>query len=181
MVPLPSWKGESSLWNTRHVGEAIKRGGITFWDVVAVSGWVQTSKDKDLYQYCVDMVTLLMLCVEAYDTIAEGMATAAVAHKAEYNSLTKAHISLSYGLTYPENLMKKQDKQKHVATGGWYWTTAWLSFLAFKGAFINGAKDSIMSALCEVLGMIQNAIDFASLLTTQPLAHAIFTEQLLLS
>ena len=42
-------------------GEAIKRGGMTFQDVVAVSGWVQTFKDKDLYPYCMDMVTLLML------------------------------------------------------------------------------------------------------------------------
>ena len=71
------------------------------------------------------------------------MATAAAAHKAEYNSLTEACISLSYGLTYPENPMKKQDKQKHVATAGWYWITAWSSFLAFKGTFNNGAKDSI--------------------------------------
>ena len=52
-----------------------------------------------------DMVTLIMLCAEAYKTIAEGMATAAAAHKAEYNSLTEARISLSNGLTYLENLM----------------------------------------------------------------------------
>jgi hypothetical protein len=109
------------------------------------------------------------------------MATAAAAHKAEYNSLTEARISLLYGLTYPENLMKKQDKQKHVATGGWFWTTLWSSFSAFMGTFNNGAKDSITSSLCEVSGMIQNAIDFAFPLTSQPLAHAVFTKQLLLS
>ncbi len=56
------------------------------------------------------MVTLVMLCTKAYDTIADGMATATAAHKAEYNSLTEARISLSYGLTYPENIMKKMDK-----------------------------------------------------------------------
>ena len=115
-----------------------------------------------------DMVTLIMLCAEAYETIAEGMATAAAAHKAEYNSLTEAHISLSYGLTYPENLMKKQDKQKHVATGGLFWTTPWSTYSAFKGTFNNGAKDSITSSLREVSGMIQNAIDFAFPLTLQP-------------
>lgn len=78
---------------------------------------------------------------------AEGMATAAAAHKAEYNSLTEARISLSFGLTYLENLMKKQDKQKHVATGGWFWTTPWSTYVAFKGTFNNGAKDSITSSL----------------------------------
>ena len=99
----------------------------------------------------------------------------------KFNSLLEARISLSYGLTYPENLMKKQDKQKHVATGGWFWTTSWSTFGAFKGTFNNGAKDTITCALREVSGMIQNAIDFAFPLTTHPLAHAVFTEQLLLS
>jgi hypothetical protein len=70
------------------------------------------------------MVTLVMLCAEAYNTIANGMAMAATAHKAEYNSLTEACISLSYGLTYPENIMKKMDKQRHAAMGGWFWTTS---------------------------------------------------------
>ncbi len=162
-------------------GEAIERGGKTFRDLDAVAVWVQTFKDKDLIRYCVDMVTLIMLSAEAYETIAEGMATAAAAHKAEYNSLTEARISLSYGLTYPENLMKKQDKQKHVLTGGWFWTTPWSSFLAFKGTFNNGAKDLITSSLRKVSGMIQNKIDFAFPLTSQPLAHAVFTKQLLLS
>jgi hypothetical protein len=99
-------------------GDMIKQGGKAFQDVIAVNAWVQTSKDKDLYRYCVDMVTLIMLCAEPYNMIAEGMATVAAAHKAEYNSLTEAHISLSYGLTYQENVMRKQDKEKHAATGG---------------------------------------------------------------
>ena len=73
-------------------------------------------KDKDLYCYCMDMVTLIMICADAYETIVEGMATAVLAHKAEYNSLKEACILPSYGLTHPKNLLKKQDKQKHVAT-----------------------------------------------------------------
>ena len=157
------------------------RGGKTFRDIGSVLAWVQTFKDKDMYRYCVDMVTLIMLCAEAYKTIAEGMATAVVAHKAENNSLTEACISVSYGLTYPENLMKKQDKQNHVATGGWFCTTPWSTYSAFKGTFNNRAKDSITSSLRKVSGMIQNVIDFAFPLTLQPLAHAVSTEQLLLS
>jgi hypothetical protein len=138
-------------------------------------------KDKDLFHYCINMVTLIMLCAEPYDTIAEGMATAAAAHKAEYNSLTEACISLSYGLTYPENIMCKQDKEKYAATGGWYCTTTWSSFAVFKGMFNNGAKKSITSSLLEVSRMIQNAIDFLFPPATHPIAHAVFTEQLLIS
>jgi hypothetical protein len=93
------------------------------------------------------MVTLVMLCADSYKTIAEGMATAAAAHKAEYNSLTEACISLSYRLTYPENLMKKYDKEKHAATGGWFWTTTWSSYAVFKGMFNKGAKDTFSSYL----------------------------------
>jgi hypothetical protein len=103
-------------------GETIERGGRLFRDVVSVNTWTQTFKDKGLFRYCVDMVTLIMLCAEPYKTIAEGMANAAAAHKAEFNNLTEARVSLSYGLTYPDNIMRKQDKEKYAATGGWYWT-----------------------------------------------------------
>ncbi len=58
-----------------------------------------------------------MLCVEPYNAIA---ATAAVAHKADYNSLTDSHISLPNGLTYPKNILRKHDKEKYAATGGWF-------------------------------------------------------------
>jgi hypothetical protein len=162
-------------------GDAIECGGKTFCDLGSVAAWLQTFPDKNLYRYCVDMVTLVMLCAKPYETIAKGMATVAAAHKAEYNSLTEARISLSYGLTYPKNLMRKMAKQKHAATGGGFWTTSWSFFSAFKGTFNNGAKDGITSSLREVAKMIQNAIDFAFPLTTHPLAQAVFTEQLLLS
>ena len=165
----------------RRAGESIDRGGKTFRDIGAVAAWVQTFQDKDLFRYCVNMITLLMLCADPYETIAKGMATAAAAHKAEYNSLTEARISLSYGLTYPENLMKKHDKEKYAATGGWFWTTTWVRFAAFKGTFNNGAKDTITTSLVEVARMIQNAIDYAFPLTSHSLAHAIFTKQLLLA
>jgi hypothetical protein len=77
--------------------------------------------------------------------------------------------------------MKKMDKQRHAMTGGWYWTTSWSTFSAFKGTSNNDAKDGITSSLWEVVGMIQNAINFAFPLTTHLLAHAVFMEQLLLS
>ena len=97
------------------------------------------------------------------------MLNAASAFKADYNSLTEARIAFSYGLTYPENLIKKQDKQKRVATGGWFWPSSWSLYVAFKGTFNNGAKDSVTSSLTEVSGMIQNAIDFVFPLATLPL------------
>jgi archaellum component FlaC len=140
---LAKLEGRIKSLEDRRAGEAIERGGKTFRDLSAVSAWVQTFKEKHLYRYCVDMVTLVMLCSEAYETIAEGMVNAASAFKADYNSLTEARIAFSYGMTYPENLLKKQDKQKHVATGGWFWTPAWSSYSAFKGTFNNGAKDNI--------------------------------------
>jgi hypothetical protein len=119
------------------------------------------------------MVTLIMLCAEPYNMIAEGMATAVVAHKAEYNILMEAHISLLYGLAYSKNIMRKQDKEKYAATGGW--------FTVYKGVFNNGAKDSITSSHSEVSHMIQNAIDVLFPAATHPIAHAVFTEQLLIS
>ena len=98
-----------------------------------------------------DLVTLVMLAADPYETIAQGMANAAAVHKAELNSLTEARISLLYGLTYPENIMKKHDKEKYAATGGWFWSSTWSFFVAFKGTFNNGEKDSLTSSLLEVL------------------------------
>jgi len=165
----------------RRAGETIERGGRLFRDVVSVNTWIQTFKDKGLFCYCVDMVTLIMLCAEPYETIAEGMANAAAAHKAEFNDLTEACILLLYGLTYPDNIMRKQDKEKYAATGGWYWTNTWSSFAVFKGTFNNGAKDTITSSLVELSHMIQSAIDFSFPPATHPIAYAVFTEQLLIS
>jgi hypothetical protein len=165
----------------RGAGDTVERGGKAFRDIISVAAWIQTLSDKDVYRYCVDFVTLVMLAADPYETMAQGMANAAAAYKAEFNSLTEARISLSYGLTYLENLMKKHDKEKYAATGGWFWSTTWSSFSAFKGTFNNGAKDSLTSSLAEVSRMIQNAIDYAFPLASQPLPHAIFTEQLLLA
>jgi hypothetical protein len=127
------------------------------------------------------MVTLIMLCAKPYETIAEGMANAAADHKAKFNDLTEAWISLSYGLTYPDNIMRKQDKEKYVATGGWFWTATWSSYAVFKGTFNNGAKDTISSSLVELSRMIQNALDFSVPPASHLIAHAVFTEQLLIS
>ncbi len=168
-------EGRIKSLEDRRGGDTIKQGGKTFRDVTAVTMWVQTFRDKDLYRYCVDMVTLIMLCAEPYDTIAEGMAMAAAAHKAEYNSLTEDRISLLYRLTHPENIMRKQDKEKYAAIGGWYWTTTWSRFAVFKGTFNNGAKEAITSSLTKVLRMIQIATDFLFPPATYPIAHVVFT------
>jgi hypothetical protein len=165
----------------RRAGETIERGGRLFRDVVAINTWVQRFKDKGLFRYCVDMVTLIMLCAEPYKTIAEGMANAAAAHKAKFNDLAEARISLSYGLTYPDNIMRKQDKEKYAATGGWFWTNTWSSYAVFKGTFNNGAKDTIVTSLVELSCMIQNAINFSFPPATHPIPQAVFTEQLLIS
>jgi hypothetical protein len=77
--------------------------------------------------------------------------------------------------------MKKYDKEKHAATGGWFWTTTRSSYAVFKGMFNNGAKDNFSCSLVEVLRMIQNTIDFVFPLMTHPLPRVVFTQQLLLA
>ena len=42
-----------------------------FRDVVAVNTWTQTFKDKGLFRYCVDMVTLIMLCAKPYEAFVD--------------------------------------------------------------------------------------------------------------
>jgi hypothetical protein len=69
---LARLEGRLKSLEDRRAGDAIERGGKTFRDISSVSAWLQTFQDKNLYRYCVDMVTLVMLCAEAYETIAEG-------------------------------------------------------------------------------------------------------------
>ena len=58
--------------------------------------FVITADDPDLYRYCVDFVSLLLLAPDPFFTMAEGMASEAAAVKAKYNSLLEARIALSY-------------------------------------------------------------------------------------
>ena len=51
----------------------------------------------------------------------------------------------------------------------------------FKGTFYNGTKDTITCSLVVLSQMIQNAIDFSFPAAGHPIAHAVFTEQLLIS
>jgi hypothetical protein len=87
---LSRLEGRIKALEDHRAGNAIECSRKTLCDLGSLAIWLQTFQDKNLYRYCVDMVTLIMLCAEAYETIAEGMAMAAAAHKAEYNSLTKA-------------------------------------------------------------------------------------------
>ena len=50
----------------------------------------------------------------------------------------------------------------------------------FKGTFNNSVKDTITCSLVELAWMIQNAIDFSFPAAGHPIAHAVFTEQLLI-
>jgi hypothetical protein len=86
---LAKIKGRLTAFEDHRSVNSIERGGKAFQDIGAVVAWVQTFEDKDLFRYCMNMVTLVMLCADPYETIAKGMATTAAAYKAEYNSLTE--------------------------------------------------------------------------------------------
>jgi hypothetical protein len=83
---LSKMEGRVVSLEDQRTGDSIERGGKAFRDIGAIAAWVQTFEDKDLFRYCVDMVTLVMLCANPYKTIAEGMTTAAAAHKAKYKA-----------------------------------------------------------------------------------------------
>ena len=58
-----------------------------------------------------------------------------------YNSLLEVRITLSYQITYPENIMRRSDKKEAAQTDGWAWSNTWSTFQNFEGTFNNGAKD----------------------------------------
>ena len=109
------------------------------------------------------------------------MTSEAAAVKANYGSLLEARISLSYKITYPENIMRPSDKAAASATEGWLWSAPWGSHESFEGSFNNGACDRLRSDLKDTRDSIQNAIDFSFPIGVHGTTHAIFTEQLSLS
>jgi hypothetical protein len=72
---LANLEGRFKGLEDRQASDSIEHGGMTFQDIGAISAGVQTFEVKDLYLLCIDMVTLVMLCVDPYMTITEGMAT----------------------------------------------------------------------------------------------------------
>ena len=146
-----------------------------------VEAFVIASGDPDLYRYCVDFVSLIMLAHDPFFTVSEGMASEAAAVKAYYNSLLEARIALSYQITYPENIMRRSDKKESAPTDGWAWSGTWSTFAHFEGTFNNGAHDRMKNDLRDVRESLQNAIDFAFPIDKKGTMHAVFTEQLTMS
>ena len=160
---------------------AVDRGNKIFKDQRAVDALVVASGDRALYRYCLDFVSLITLAPDQFFSVSEGMTSEAAAVKANYGSLLEARISLSYKITYPENIMKPSDKAIASATEGWLWSASWGSHDSFEGSFNNGAYDRLKSDLKDTRDSIQNAIDFAFPIDVHGTTHAIFTEQLSLS
>ena len=94
-----------------------------------MDAFVISSGDKDLCRYYIDFMSLLNLAPDPFSTFSEGMASEAAAVKANFNSLLEAQISLSYHITYPENLMRRSKKAVTAITDGWSWTSTWSSLL----------------------------------------------------
>ena len=165
----------------RRVNKAVERGRMIFKDKRGVDAFVTTSGDANLFRFCVDFISLLTLSTDPFFTVSEGMASEAAAVKANYNSLLEARITLSYQITYPENVMRRSDKKEAALTDGWAWSNTWSTFRNFEGTFNNGASDRLKTDLRDTKDSLQNAIDFNFPIETHASAHAIFTEQLSLS
>ena len=165
----------------RRVNKAVERGHMIFKDKRGVDAFVTTAGDKNLYRFCLDFISLLTLSTDPFFTVSEGMASEAAAVKANYNSLLEARITLSYQITYPENIMRRSDKKEAALTDGWSWSNTWSTFRNFEGTFNNGGKDRLKIDLRDTKDSLQNAIEFSFPIETHATAHAIFTEQLSLS
>ena len=178
---VPLLRNRVKYLEERRAHKALERRNKIFKDQHAVEAFVIASGDPDLYRYCVDFVSLIMLAHDPFFTVSEGMASEAVAVKANYNLLLEARIALSYQITYPENIMRRSDKKEAAPTDGWAWSGTWSTFAHFEGTLNNGAHDRMKNDLRDVRESLQNAIDFAFPIDKKGTMHAVFTEQLTMS
>ena len=120
---IPLLQNRVKYLEERRANKAVERGNRIFKDQRSVEAFVITFGDQDIYRYCVDFVSLLMLAHDPFFTVSEGMASEAAAVKANYNLLLEARIALSYQITYPENIMRRSDKKEAAPTDGWTWSS----------------------------------------------------------
>ena len=171
-------RDQVKLLEERRNANVIERGNQLFKDQQAVRAWVQLLDEPNVFRYCVDMLVLVILTQDPYEDVAGGMATEAAAYKAQYNDMLEARISISHGLTFPDNLVARSSKAEASLTEGWFWASGWTSHTAFEGTYNNGAMHRTKKQLEEVTKMIQNAINFAYPTDVAPIPNAVFSEQL---
>ena len=156
---------------------SVELGDKVFKDQKSVEAWCKIVPGDALYQYSIDMVTFIELTQDPYESVSEGLQAEAAAFKAKYESLLEGRMSVSYQLTYPDNVMKRTDKADSARTEGWAWTGPWATYQGFRGDYNNGTYNNMKRALTSVRDMTQNAIDFAFPVSQQPVPHGVFTHQ----
>ncbi|KAL7466323.1 hypothetical protein ACHAXS_006628 [Conticribra weissflogii] len=161
----------------RRLSEAVEIGNTVFKNVQACNAWVVTLQDQEIYRFCVDFLSLLMLTQDAFETISEGMHARADAYKAQFNSLMAARISTSYELTFPEHIVKRIDKVENYEHGGFSWAPLFSLHAAYE-EITGGTATRILGKLDSLLTMIQRGINHQFPVDSRPKENAVFSEQL---
>ena len=117
----------------RRGGNVVEHGGRQFKDQRAVEALIVAAGEESLAQFCVDFFSLIHLTKDPYETVAKGIASEATSFKAQFTSLLQATLSVSYALTYPNNMFRRSNKKEAANTKCWIWGGAWSTNVAFSG------------------------------------------------
>jgi hypothetical protein len=144
----------------KRMASAVEYGGVTFKDAQATKAWFALLRDKEAHSLCPDMVTILSTASTAANTISEGMATAANAIRAHFDSVLAAETTLSYEVLYPEILLAKTTATDAGGEmGGYKWAAGFATREAFKGPYQNGTESKMRRDIQGAMRNYQTAID----------------------
>ena len=85
--------------------------------------------DDQIYRFGHDMKDQLIGCMDDHYTMSESMSNEAAAIKAGYHSYAAAKVASSFGVTYPENIIRRSGAAKDAVNGGYAFTPAFSSYL----------------------------------------------------
>jgi hypothetical protein len=160
---------------------SIELAGYVFRDEASVEAFAKAFCDPAINRFVVDPVSLLLLSEPKYETVEKGLLQLANALKANFLTLDRATIDLSYQMVYPDRMLTVSNKDDALINDGVQWAPPFKSHEVFEGAFGSGTKFRLQRAIDTVVNTMQAGIDYHFPPLTHPKANAIFSKQLRLS
>jgi len=165
----------------QRAANAVVRGRKVFRNVQTVEAFVKQLGDDSIYRLAPDMVSLIMLAPEPVDNIADLVSNEAAVIKANFSSQLEATVSLSFGLTYPKDMIEKttDTSTRGTMTSLVKWGSGYSNVGKFKGVENEGTRGTLLDQLLSTREAIEQSINFDYPIDSHPVVNAILTEQLM--
>lgn len=160
---------------------SVERGGVVFKDQKDFEALLCTVSDPEFYKYMLDIVSMLTLSQEPFDTYEKGIKAEADAIKANYTDVNASRVKISFQMTFPEVVLVKSTAKGAQGHGGVKWGPLFASTAIFEDDYRSGTHGRLRTEVETVYTLTQAAIDHDYPLTEKRTINGILTDQLRLT